>query len=43
MKIFLDTSNLEEVQRTADFGLLDGITTNPTLAVKEGRPFRELI
>src|SRR5260370_42165766 len=43
MKIFLDTANLEEIQRAADFGLLDGITTNPTLAAKEGRPFRELI
>ena len=43
MKIFLDTANLEEIQRAADFGVLDGITTNPTLAAKEGRPFRELI
>ena len=43
MKIFLDTANLDEIQRAADFGLLDGITTNPTLAAKEGRPFRELI
>jgi transaldolase len=34
MKIFLDTANLEEIQRAADFGLLDGITTNPTLAAK---------
>lgn len=43
MKIFLDTANLEEVRRGADLGVLDGITTNPTLAAKEGRPFRELI
>jgi transaldolase len=43
MKIFLDTANLDEIRRGADFGVLDGITTNPTLAAKEGRPFRELI
>ena len=43
MKIFLDTANLDEIQRASDFGLLDGITTNPTLAAREGRPFRELI
>lgn len=43
MKIFLDTANLNEIQQAADFGLLDGITTNPTLAAREGRPFRELI
>ena len=43
MKFFLDTANLDEIRQAASFGLLDGITTNPTLAAKEGRPFRELI
>jgi transaldolase len=43
MKIFLDTANLEEIRRGAELGVLDGVTTNPTLAAKEGRPFRELI
>ena len=43
MKFFLDTASLEEIRQAASFGLLDGITTNPTLAAKEGRPFRELI
>jgi transaldolase len=43
MKIFLDTANLEEIRRAAALGVLDGVTTNPTLAAKEGRPFRELI
>ncbi|HEV2388331.1 MAG TPA: fructose-6-phosphate aldolase [Candidatus Acidoferrales bacterium] len=43
MKIFLDTANLDEIRRGAELGVLDGITTNPTLAAKEGRPFRELI
>lgn len=43
MKIFLDTGNLDEIRQAAAFGVLDGVTTNPTLAAKEGRPFRELI
>jgi transaldolase len=43
MKIFLDTANLEEIRRAAELGVLDGVTTNPTLAAKERRPFRELI
>jgi transaldolase len=43
MKIFLDTANLEEIRQAAALGVLDGITTNPTLAAREGRPFRELI
>ena len=43
MKIFLDTANLDEIRRGAELGVLDGITTNPTLAARENRPFRELI
>ena len=43
MKIFLDTANLDEIRHAADLGLVDGVTTNPTLASKEGRSFRELI
>ena len=43
MKIFLDTANLDEIRQAADLSLIDGVTTNPTLASKEGRPFRELI
>jgi len=43
MKIFLDTANLEEIRQATALGVLDGITTNPTLAAREGRPFRELI
>jgi hypothetical protein len=39
----LDTANLDEIQRASDFGVLNGITTNPTLAAREGRSFRELI
>lgn len=36
MKIFLDTANLEEIRRFNEMGLLDGITTNPTLLFREG-------
>jgi len=43
MKFFLDTANLEEIRKAASIGILDGITTNPTLAAKEKRPFRELM
>jgi len=43
MKIFLDTANLEELRRAADWGIVDGVTTNPTLIAKEGRPIEEQI
>jgi transaldolase len=36
MKFFIDTANLDEIKKTADFGFLDGVTTNPTLMAKEG-------
>ncbi len=43
MKFFLDTANLDEIRQGVSFGILDGVTTNPTLAAKEKKPFRELI
>lgn len=43
MKFFLDTANLEEIRQGVSFGVIDGITTNPTLIAKEKRPFREHI
>ena len=43
MKFFLDSANLKEIQEAKQYGLIDGVTTNPSLAAKEGRPFRELI
>lgn len=43
MKIFLDTANLEELRKGADWGIIDGVTTNPTLIAREGRPFAEQI
>jgi transaldolase len=43
MKFFVDTANLDEIRQAASYGILDGVTTNPTLAAKEKRPFRDLI
>lgn len=43
MKFFLDTANVEEIRQGVELGVLDGVTTNPTLAAKEGKQFRELI
>ncbi len=43
MKIYLDTANVKEIHEAASFGLLDGVTTNPSLVVKEGRSFREML
>jgi transaldolase len=43
VKIFLDTANLDELKRGADWGIVDGVTTNPTLIAKEGRPIEEQI
>ncbi|MBI3454636.1 MAG: fructose-6-phosphate aldolase [Candidatus Rokubacteria bacterium] len=43
MKIFLDTANVKEIQEVADMGLLDGVTTNPSLIARENRPFRDLV
>jgi transaldolase len=43
MKIFLDTANLAEIHEAAAMGILDGITTNPSLVAKEGKPFKDTI
>lgn len=43
MKFFLDTANVKEIKRINELGLVDGVTTNPTLISKEGRPFDEVI
>ncbi len=43
MKIFLDTANIASIKTFADMGVLDGVTTNPTLVAKENRDFHELI
>ena len=43
MKIYLDTGNIEEIKEVAELGLLDGVTTNPTLIAKEGKEFKTVI
>lgn len=43
MKFFLDTANIDEIKRVNDLGLVDGVTTNPTLIAKEGKDFETVI
>ncbi len=43
MKIFLDTANLDELKKGAAWGVVDGVTTNPSLIAKEGRPITEQV
>lgn len=44
MRIFIDTANLKEIKEAADMGLLDGVTTNPSLVAKEGhKDFRDML
>jgi transaldolase len=43
MRLFLDTGNLDEVREAADWGVLDGVTTNPTLIAKSGKGFKETV
>src|SRR5204862_3760315 len=41
MKLFVDTGNIKDIERLADLGIIDGVTTNPTLLAKEPGDFRE--
>jgi len=43
MKFFLDTADIEEIKKAIEWGILDGVTTNPTLISKTGRPFKEVV
>jgi transaldolase len=43
MKFFIDTANIEDIKKANELGLLDGVTTNPSLVSREGREFKELI
>ncbi len=43
MKFFIDTANVKEIREAHAMGLVDGVTTNPSLVAKEGRPFREVL
>jgi transaldolase len=43
MKLFLDTANVDQVEEIAAWGVLDGVTTNPSLVAKEGKDFKETV
>src|SRR3989339_1737562 len=43
MKIFIDTASIKEIREAASLGLLDGVTTNPSLVAKEGKDFRAML
>ena len=43
MKLFLDTAEVEEIKKIAELGILDGVTTNPSLIAKSKRKFKEVI
>jgi transaldolase len=43
MKIFIDTANIEEIKKANDMGLIDGVTTNPSLVAKENREMIDVI
>ena len=43
MRLFLDTANVAQIREAARWGVLDGVTTNPSLVAKEKRPFHELV
>jgi transaldolase len=43
MKFFLDTANIEEIRDAAQYGLVDGVTTNPSLVAKENREFKDIL
>lgn len=42
MKLFIDSADINEIKEAADMGVLDGVTTNPSLVAKTGRPFDEV-
>ncbi|MFQ5493416.1 MAG: fructose-6-phosphate aldolase [Candidatus Dojkabacteria bacterium] len=43
MKIFVDTADPDEIRKFHDLGIVDGVTTNPSLATKVGRPYKEIV
>jgi transaldolase len=43
MKFFIDTANVREIREAASLGVIDGVTTNPSLVAKEGRDFKQVI
>jgi transaldolase len=43
MKIFIDTANIQEIKEAVSFGVIDGVTTNPSLVAKENRPALDIL
>jgi transaldolase len=43
MQLFIDSADPEQIRKYWDLGIIDGVTTNPSLAVKVGRPFKDLV
>ncbi len=43
MKFFIDTANIEEIKKGLEMGMVDGVTTNPSLIAKEGKPFEQIL
>ncbi len=43
MKLFLDTAMVDEIRTAQSWGVLDGVTTNPSLVYKSGRPFKDVL
>jgi transaldolase len=43
MKFFIDTANIDEIKKGLDLGMVDGVTTNPSLVAKEQKPFEEIL
>lgn len=43
MKLFIDTANIEEIREANDWGVISGVTTNPSLIAKEGRDFHQVV
>ncbi len=43
MEFFIDTADLDEIRKAKDYGILDGVTTNPSLVAKTGKPFKKVI
>jgi len=43
MKFFIDTANIDEIKKGLALGMVDGVTTNPSLIAKEQRPFQDIL
>lgn len=43
MKFFIDTANIDEIKKAVDMGMVDGVTTNPSLIAREKKPFAQII